>query len=61
MKTPSTETMQELEQIAKEHLVVDTLETRKRDSLDFYDVSVWGIEAALIAAYRLGQKNGEGK
>jgi len=42
------------EQIAKEHLQVETLETRNSDSLDFYDVSVWGIAAALEAAYQAG-------
>ncbi len=26
--------------IAKEHLKIETLETRKSDSLDFYDVAV---------------------
>jgi hypothetical protein len=31
-----------LEKIARKHLSIPTLETRKKDSLDFYDVSVWG-------------------
>ena len=40
--------------IAKETLHIDTLETRKSDSLDFHDVAVWSVKAALEAAYRAG-------
>ena len=40
--------------IAKEHLFIETLEERKSDSLDFHEVSVWGIQAALEAAYAAG-------
>jgi len=40
--------------IAKESLHIDTLETRKSDSLDFHDVAVWSVKAALEAAYRAG-------
>ena len=40
--------------IAKEHLFIETLEERKRDSLDFHEVSVWGVQAALEAAYAAG-------
>jgi hypothetical protein len=36
--------------IAKEHLQIETLETRLSDSLDFHDVSVWGVRDALEAA-----------
>ena len=43
-----------LTRIAQEHLLIDTLETRNSDSLDFHDVSVWGVKAALIAAYQAG-------
>jgi len=43
-----------LTQIAQEHLFIDTLETRNSDSLDFHDVSVWGVKEALIAAYQAG-------
>ena len=35
-------------------MLIDTLETRKSDSLDFHDVSVWGVKEALIAAYQAG-------
>ena len=46
----------ELAQIARQHLHIETLETRRSDSLDFHDVSVWGVKAALHAAYDLGRK-----
>jgi hypothetical protein len=42
--------------IAREHLDIKTLETRKHDSLDFHDVSVWGVKDALLAAYHTGQR-----
>jgi len=44
-----------LEKIAKENLYVETLNTRNSDSLDFYDVSVWGIKKSLELAYELGK------
>jgi hypothetical protein len=47
-------TQQTLEQIARQHLQMDTLETRKSDSMDFHDLAVWSIEAALQAAYDAG-------
>ena len=46
-----------LEKIAKEILSIETLETRNSDSLDFYEVSVWGIKEALEAAYKAGQES----
>lgn len=46
----------QLEQIAKEHLFIETLETQHSDRLDFHDVSVWGVKAALQAAYEAGRK-----
>jgi hypothetical protein len=42
--------------IAREHLGIETLETRNRDSLDFHDVGVAGVKDALRAAYRAGQR-----
>ena len=45
-----------LEQIAKEHLFIETLETQHSDRLDFHDVSVWSVKAALQAAYEAGRK-----
>ena len=40
--------------IAQQHLDVDTLEEQGSDSLDFPSVGVWGIKAALTAAYLAG-------
>jgi hypothetical protein len=51
----STESLEvQLGKIAKQQLSITTLETRKSDSLDFYEVSVWGIKAALEKAYQAG-------
>ena len=44
-----------LTQIAQNKLGIETLETRKSDSLDFHDVAVWAIRSALEAAYAAGQ------
>lgn len=38
--------------IAQEELLVETLETRMSDNLDFYDVSVWGIKRATRESLR---------
>lgn len=43
-----------IEQIAQKHLCIDTLKTRNGDSLDFHEVSVWGLKAALQAAFEAG-------
>ncbi|ABK43831.1 conserved hypothetical protein [Magnetococcus marinus MC-1] len=40
--------------IALDHLFIDTLETRNSDSLDFHNVSVWGVQSALEAAFQAG-------
>lgn len=45
-----------LTEIAKEELLVETLEKRWSDNLDFYDVSVWGIKRALERAYEAGRQ-----
>lgn len=47
-----------LTQIAQQHLYVETLETRRSDRLDFHDVAVWSIKAALEAAYQAGVEQG---
>lgn len=44
-----------IEDIAKKELGIQTLETRRMDSLDFHDLAVWQVKAALEAAYRAGQ------
>ena len=45
------------ESIAREHLFIETLADRNMDSLDFHEVSVRGVKAALDAAYRAGQRD----
>ncbi len=45
-----------LEQIAREVLFVETLETRNSDGLDFHDVAVWQIKEALKRAFEAGQQ-----
>ncbi len=42
------------EAIARDHLNVPTLQTRRADGLDFYGVAVWQVRAALEAAYQAG-------
>ncbi len=48
-----------LDGIAREHLLIPTLETRRADSLDFHDVAVWQIEAALKAAFDAGVRSAD--
>jgi hypothetical protein len=43
-----------IEAIARNILEIETLAERKRDALDFHEVSVWGLKDALLAAYELG-------
>jgi hypothetical protein len=44
-----------LARIAKEHMQIETLETRKHDALDFHTVAVWEAKSALQAAYDAGR------
>ena len=53
----NTKLNQLLEQIAQQHLFIDTLETQSSDRLDFHDVSVWAVKAALQAAFEAGQQS----
>ena len=48
-----------LESIALDHLFIETLETRNSDRMDFHEVSVWGVKAALISAYQAGLVAGQ--
>jgi hypothetical protein len=52
--TDKAETL--VEEIAKKHLGIETLEERKSDSLDFHELSVWQIRAALLEAYEAGRR-----
>lgn len=47
------------ESIARKHLRIETLEARNSDSLDFTEVAVWGVKAALQAAYEAGLAAGK--
>jgi hypothetical protein len=35
--------------LARKHLLIETLATRRSDSLDFHDVAVWCVRDALEA------------
>ncbi|MDG9928557.1 MULTISPECIES: hypothetical protein [unclassified Pseudomonas] len=52
--TPAAQ--EQLRDIAEKLLGVETLDTRHSDSLDFHDLAVWSVKAALEAAYRAGQE-----
>ena len=43
-----------LTKIAQQHLGIETLQTRRSDSLDFHDVAVWCVRDALEAAFKAG-------
>mgnify|MGYP007088348405 CR=1 FL=1 len=47
--------------IAQKHLGIETLALRNRDSLDFHDVSVSSVKAALDAAFEAGKAAANGK
>ena len=47
----------ELASIARRTLNIQTLATRKMDSLDFHEVAVWQVLAALRLAHRMGRKD----
>ena len=44
-----------LANIAATILNLETLDTRKRDSLDFHELAVWQVKKALEAAYTAGR------
>ena len=52
------QTDQLLTRIAREHLRIQTLETRKSCSLDFHDLAVWCVRDALEAAFNAGVEEG---
>lgn len=49
-------TQQILEHLAQKHLGVATLDAQGSDALDFHDLAVWSIEAALKAAFDSGKQ-----
>jgi hypothetical protein len=46
-----------LADIAREQLLIPTLESRRSDRLDFHNVAVWQVEAALQAAFDTGARS----
>jgi hypothetical protein len=46
-----------IKRIAREILDLETLKTRKMDSLDFHELAVWQIRKALEAAYNAGRES----
>lgn len=42
--------------IAEELMGIETLERRWMDGLDFHDVAVWTLKAALVEAIRIGAR-----
>ncbi|MCC6006800.1 MAG: hypothetical protein JJU40_03890 [Rhodobacteraceae bacterium] len=46
----------QLLEIAQRQFRIETLETRNRDRLDFHDVAVWAIRAALEEAFEAGRR-----
>jgi hypothetical protein len=48
-----------LTQIAKDHLFIETLESRNSGQLDFHDVGVISLKKALYAAYMMGCEAGK--
>ena len=45
--------------IAREHLNITTLATRRSDSLDFCNVAVWQVEEALKAAFDASRRSAD--
>jgi len=56
---PTQPTTATLEQIAREKLGIATLETQRSDSIDFHEVAVWQLRAALEAAFEAGKATKE--
>ena len=48
-----------LESIVRKHLGIKTLKSQYSDTLDFHEVSVFGLYYALLAAYNLGRNHQE--
>lgn len=46
-------------EIAQRQFRIETLETSNWDRLDFHDVAVWSIRAALAEAFEAGRSTAE--
>lgn len=55
---PTAQRDAQLLEIARRQFRLETLETRNRDRLDFHDVAVWAIRAALEEAFEAGRRAG---
>ncbi|MFN3615398.1 MAG: DUF6900 domain-containing protein [Rubrimonas sp.] len=55
---PTAERDAQLLEIAPRQFHLETLETRNWDRLDFHDVAVWAIRAALEEAFEAGRRTG---
>ncbi len=59
MTKPTQHALAAAERIARDQLDLETLETRKMDSLDFKEQAVWSIKQALLDAYAAGFEAGK--
>jgi len=57
-RTPETARDALILEIAQRHFFVATLETQDSDRLDFHDVAVWAMRAALEEAFEVGRRAG---
>lgn len=55
---PTDQRAAQLLEIAQRQFRIETLETRNWDRLDFHDVAVWAIRAALEEAFDAGRRAG---
>ena len=58
---PTAQRDAQLLEIAQRQFHLETLETRNWDRLDFHDVAVWAIRAALEEAFEAGRRAGPAK
>ena len=56
--TPNAQRDAVIFEIAQRQFRLETLETRNRDRLDFHDVAVWALRAALEEAFEAGRRAG---
>lgn len=59
MEETPEELAPELAAIAKKYFGTASLDTRNSDALDFRDLAVWNLRAALEAAYDAGRQSKE--
>ena len=56
--TPNAQRDALILEIAQRQFRLETLETRNRDRLDFHDLAVWALRAALEDAFEAGRRAG---